>query len=330
MKKLWIVAQKRAMSTLASWSRQPTFALRGLTYRQHEQNLSQFRKLLDDEATAKLGLGQAVAAARRLFGRLANLNVRVPGAIESILEDGDELLGRLPDIYAIVSGRGEEDELQRARLVAALWEDFDAQQRAFTPPKPVLVLSVEKVDVGSADFATLLASAQAAQQMEARAEKDWIDVQTALEKLHARLDRDNKRWYGAWTKTYPADTPEGILARLEVPTMPNRHGAQPVDIASLEALADGRVAVTYAEGGGKNAKVLELQWRTAGAEDWSAGVALERPRQVVGPFASGGRMEFRTRAAKSRGRSKWSAVRTVEWKGPVGPSTSPPAARPRS
>ena len=103
---------------------------------------------------------------------------------------------------------------QRARLVAVLWEDFDAQQRAFTPPKPVLVLPVEKMDTGSADFAAWLASAQAAQQTEARAKKDLTDVQTALEKLHARLDRDNKRWYGAWTKTYPADTPEGILARL--------------------------------------------------------------------------------------------------------------------
>ena len=88
--------------------------------------------------------------------------------------------------------------------------------------------------------------------------------------------------------------------------------------AGLEALGDGRVAVTYAEAGGKNAKVLELQWRRAETDEWSSGVAVERPRQVVGPFVVGGRMEFRTRAAKSRGRSRWSPVREVMVAGAMG------------
>ena len=315
MKKHWNLAQKRAVSTLAVWSDHPLFALRGLTYSQHEQNLSRFRELQNEEAEADYELVRSSKAARRLFGRLANLNVRAPGVIESMLEDGEALRGRLPDIYAIVSGRKEEDELKRARLVVALWEDFDAQQQALTPPKPPLLLPVEKVDVGAADFAALLASAQAAQQTEARAEKRATDARTALAKLHARLDRDNKRWYGAWTITYPPDTPEGDAARSNVPTSPNRHAAQPVPIAGLEARADSRVVVTYAEEGGKNAKVLELQWRSVGQEEWTGSAPLERPSQVVGPFVMGGAYEFRTRAAKSRGRSRWSAVREVEVKG---------------
>lgn len=311
MKKNWILTQKRGLSTVTIWSQQPSFELCGLTYSQHEQNLSRFRELWDEDAEAESALLQAVGAAQRLFGRLANLNVRVPGVIDSVLEDGAALRGRLPDIYRIISGRLEEGELKRARLVLALWEDFDAQQQALLPPKPPLVLPVEAVDVGAAGFAGLLPSAQAAQQAKARAEKRWTDAQTALEKLHARVDRDNKRWYGAWTKIYPPDTPEGDLARSNVTTSPNHHAAQPVDIAGLEALADGRVAVTYAEDGGRNAKVLELQWRRAEAQEWSSGGAVERPRQVVGPFGTGGKYEFRTRAAKSRGRSRWSAVREI-------------------
>ena len=311
MKQIWDITRTRGMVTQVIWNRQPSFDLRGLTLLEHSQQVSTLEELIRAFSGAELKLAGASGRAQQLFGRLAGVNVRVAGVIDGALEPGEELRGQLKKVYGIVSGRTEEAELRRARLVQSLWGDFNALQQEITPPKGLLTLAEGESEMGVAEFSALLGECIAAQTAETGAEKNVTDARAALEKLHAQVDRNNKRWYRAWTKLYPVDTPEGDAARSQIRTLPSGHRAEPVDIAGLEALTDGRVAVTYGEGGGQNAKVLELMWRQSGAEKWESGVALERLRQVAGPFPAGMRMEFRTRAAKSRGRSRWSATREV-------------------
>ncbi len=84
-----------------------------------------------------------------------------------------------------------------------------------------------------------------------------------------------------------------------------------LEIESLTVQTDKRVAVTYAEQGGDHATTLELQYQLPGETDFGHSTPVVRRVQMMGPFAPGTLVSFRTRAANSTPGVVLSAVAQV-------------------
>ena len=312
MKESWEIPHTRGVATLPVWALAPTFQLRKLTLAQHTANVNGLPDAAQGRDDKDLNLSDAQEAARDLFGKLGDLNVRIPGAIDNQIEDDDDLHGQLDKVYAVTPGQSEDSELRRARLVVGLWAAFNQAQAAQTPPEPALTAKVNGVTMTQASFETLIANCLVAQQSVATAQTALTDAKAALSALARKVDRDNKRWYGAWTKLYPAGTPEGDNARSNVPTEEGTPAPTPLEIESLTVQVDKRVAVMYAEQGGEHATTLQLQYQLPGEADFGHDADAVRRVHMAGPFAPGTLVRFRTHAGNSTDDQVFSAVAQVQ------------------
>ena len=303
------------MSSVSTWSMQPEFELSDLTLAQHGANASQLDLLSQAAVDRDMDLTGARSEAARLFARLGDLNVRVPGIIGGHVNGQANLAAQLAKVFEVRTGVSPEEELRRARLVAELWKDFDAQRAAQSPPKPSLMVRQKDVDVGAAAFESLYAACETAQKAQAAAEKNLTNARVALLTMARRVDRDNKRWYRAWSKNFGPGTPEGDCARSNVPRERSPRGPVALEIAALAVQLDRRVRVTYAEHGGQHAKTLVLEWQADGEQAFAHAVPVQRPGQAVGPFAAGTTICFRTRAGNSRRQKVLSAQKEVAMPG---------------
>ena len=208
--------------------------------------------------------------------------MRVPGLISGTLEAEDKLHEDLDKIFAITPGNSQDADLRRARLVAKLWANFNTQQAALTPPKPALTVRQGTVDVTAAQFTLLYAAARA-----------------ALRAMDLKVDRDNKRWYAAWLKAYPAGTPEGDVARSRIPTEAGTPEPTALPIYSATPQAGRVVAIVYANEGGAHATTLELLCQLPGEPDFGHSTPVQLGGQLVGPFPPNTLVGLRTRVSNS-------------------------------
>ena len=295
-------------SGVAAWAPVVTFKLRNLTLPQHTTNVNALPGLAQTRADKARALTDALTVHRGLFATLKGLNIRVPGLIDNQLEADDKLHGQMDAIYAINVGQNEHDELRRARLVVGLWADFNAAQAALTPPEPALTVQVDDAPLGQPAFAALIEACVASQQTVADAGRDLTKAKEALRTKARQVDRDNKRWYGAWLKAYPAGTEAGDTARQNVPTEDHVQPPTALLIYSLTAHPDHTVSIVYAEGGGTHATTLEVLYLLPGEPDFGHQAKVMLDGQLIGPFPPNILVGVRTRVSNSTPGVVWGDI----------------------
>ena len=312
MQESWQITYSRGLPTLAVWAMQPDFELHKWTLTQHTTAVNSLPTLSQARKDKERALTTAQTVTNGLFRRLGDLNIRAAGAIHGLIGDENEDMHKQLDmVFAIATGDSQKNEVSRAQLLAGVWHDFDVARQAETPSQAPLVMKQGTANVTAAQFAQLLQDAIAAQSTEATAARTLSSARTALRIADRQVNRHNKRWYAAWTKTYPVDTPEGDAARSDVPTEHGVPAPVALEIESLAVQPDKQVIVTYAEQGGDHATTLELLYQLPGEPDFGHGTKVVRRVQMAGPFAPGTLVRFCTHAANSTDDSVFSEVRQV-------------------
>ena len=305
MKTYWEITHERGVPTVAVWLMNPTFELRGgLTRASHSTNVDLLPAKAQLRADAEGILDGIREDLRKKFDKMRELAVRAPGVIDEMITEEDDLHDLLDRVFASDATDSETALLRRARLVVELWLAFDELQTAMVPPKPGLTLKYKdgndvETDENASTFASLVVTCLAGQNNEAVAIKNVSATKTALRTLERKVDRHNKRWYGAWTKAFLAGTAEGDAARSQVPTEQGTLPAQALQILTATAQVDRTVQLTFDPEGGLHATTQELQWRLPGDVDFGHTIPVVRAGQTVGPFPANTLVIFRTRAANS-------------------------------
>ncbi len=311
MNEYWEITHERAVPTQALWGMQPTFELNQLTRTQHATLTDSLPALAQVRDNMENDLTQALAAKHTVFDKLSNLGVRMPGLIDGLLEDEDELKDQLDAIYAVDAFGSENSALRRARLLLPLWTDVNAARAAATPVKPALTIDYQTTPVAVADLSATIDAALLAQKTEAEKQRDVTNSKSALRTADRKLDRANKRWYKAWLLAFPVGTPEGDAAFSQIPTEAGTPVPSVLAILSATPLADRRVTLTLDPNGGAHATTKELQSLLPGETEFGHSTPITGNEVTVGPFDPGATIQFRTRVANSNPGFVTSPVVTV-------------------
>ena len=299
MNEYWEITHGRGVATQAVWGMQPTFELNNLTRTQHGTLTDSLPVLAQGRDDAENNLTDALAAKHDVFEKLSNLAIRVPGVIDGLLDDDDDLKEQLDAIYGVDVTTSENSVLRRARLVSPFWTDVDAARAAAVPPKPALTIDYQGTTIGLAEFTATINAALAAQKTEAEKQRLVTNTKSALRSADRKLDRGNKRWYKAWVKAFPAGTPEGDAALSQVPTEQGVLQAVVLLILSAVAQPNHTVIVTLDPAGGAHATTKELQYMLPGETEFGHATPITANSMTVGPFAAGASVSFRTRVSNS-------------------------------
>lgn len=299
MNEYWEITHERGVATQAVWGMQPTFKLKNLDRTQHGTLVDSLPVLAQARDNAENNLTDALAAKNTVFAKLLDLDIRVPGVIDGVLDDEDELKDQLDAIYGVDADASENHTLRRARLVLPFWTDVNAACAAMVPPDPPITLDYQGVTVTVTDFSATIDAAIAAQKTVAEKQRLVTNAKSALRTADRKTDRGNKRWYKAWLKKYPIGTPEGDAAASQIPTEQGTAQAQVLAILSAVPQPNHSVIVTLDPAGGLHATTKELQYMLPGETEFGHSTPITSNSMTVGPFAAGASVSFRTRVANS-------------------------------
>ena len=299
MKEYWEITHARAVATQAVWGMKPAFELNKLTKAQHATLSDSLPVLAQTRDNKENDLTEALAAKHTLFDKLRSLATRVPGLIDAMLDDDDDLKEQLDAIYAVDADASESHTLRRGRLILPLWIDVNAARAAAVPPKGDLTVDYLTVAVNSSDFASTMAAAINSQKTEAERQRDVTNAKSALRTADRKTDRANKRWYQAWLKAYPEGTAEGDAAQSQVPTEQGTADPEVLEILTLTPLANHTVRVNLDPAGGAHATTKELQYQLPGELEFGHTAPITGGEMVAGPINVGASVSFRTRVANS-------------------------------
>jgi hypothetical protein len=311
MNEYWEITHARAVATQAVWGMQPTFELNNLTRTQHGTLTDSLPTLAQTRDNKENDLTDALAAKHTVFDKLQNLAIRVPGLIDGLLDDDDDLKEQLDAIYGIDPAASENSALRRARVILPLWTDVNTARAAAVPPKPALTVDYLGAPVAVADFSATIDLAIAKQKTEAEKQRDVTNAKSALRTADRKTDRANKRWYQAWLTAYPVGTPEGDAAVAQIPTEQGTAQAQVLPILSATAQPDHTVIVALDPAGGAHATTKELQYQLPGEPEFGHSTPITGNQLTAGPFTAGASVSFRTRVANSNPGFVTSPVVTV-------------------
>ena len=278
---------------------QPAFELNNLTLTQHATLTDSLPTLAQTRDNKENDLTDALAAKHTVFDKLRNLAIRVPGLIDGLLDDDDDLKEQLDAIYGTDPASSENSALRRARVILPLWTDVDAARAAAVPVKPPLTVDYLAAPVAVADFSATIDLAIAKQKIEAEKQRDVTNAKSAQRTADRKLDRGNKRWYLAWLLAYPVGTPEGDAAVAQITTEQGTAQAQVLAILSAEAQPDQTVIVTFDPAGGLHATTKELQYQLPEETEFGHSTPITGDEISVGPFMAGDSVSFRTRVSNS-------------------------------
>lgn len=299
MNEYWEITRERGIATQAVWAMQPTFELNKLTRTQHGALVDSLPVLAQTRDNKEADLTAAITAKNTLITKIQNLAIRVPGLIDGLLDDEDELKHQLDAIYGVDADASENSKLRRARMILPLWTDVNSARAAAVPPKPALTIDFQSTTVGVADLSATIDAALLAQKTEADVARFVTNSKSALRTADRKTDRGNKRWYKSWLKAFPVGTPEGDAAVAQVPTEQGTPDPSPLAILSITPLPDHRVRVTFDPNGGAHATTKELQYQLPGEPEFGHATPITANEMTVGPFAPGTAVSFRTRVANS-------------------------------
>ncbi len=164
-------------------------------------------------------------------------------------------------------------------------------------PLPALLLGTASV----ADLTTALNNHPGLMQVVENERNELNQTKSQLQTTARRVDRNNKRWYGAWGTNFAVGSPEhnAMLSQVSTET-----GTIPPTAKEIATLTQSGVSVdvAYATGGGNHATTLLLQWQVVGVDpDFAHDTALILTGQTAGPFPAAATINFRVRASNSAG-----------------------------
>ena len=287
---------QRGQQTLAVWNTHaPTFQVGALTLAAHTTDVALLLTHVNDRDVQQDVQDDVVLARDANFNALRDIVVRVPQLIEATLEDDDLLQSDLDDAYAVEPNR-THGGMERGRRVISLWNRVNTVRAAMTPALPALTLGATTV----ANLQTLLTNHPALLQT-VEDERSELNQKTGVLKMTTRrVDRNNKRWYGAWSKNFANGSAEND-ALSQIDTGPTTPVPSALEIATLTA-AGTRVQVAYVAGGGDHATTLVLLWLVVGIDpDFGHATPVNLAGQAIGPFSAGDEIQFKTRGSNSTG-----------------------------
>lgn len=299
MNEYWEITRERSVATQAVWGMQLAFELNGLTRTQHGTLSDSLAVLAQARDTAENNLTDALAAKHTVFAKLSNVATRMPGLIDGMLDDEDELKHQLDAIYGIDANGSENSAMHRARLLVPLWTDVNTARVAALPPKPELTLDYLGVAVTVAILSSTIDAALTAQKTEADKQRLVTNAKSALRTADHKTDRANKRWYKAWLKAFPVGTPEGDAAVSQIFTGSGTPDPSPLNILSALPQVNQTVIVSFDPAGGANGTTKELQYQLPGELEFGHSTPITGNSLTVGPFTPGATISFRTRVANS-------------------------------
>lgn len=305
MAELWQVVHQRGQQTNAVWETfGPGFQVGSLTLADHKADVALLPVQADARGVQQDVLDDAMLARDANFDAMRDIVVRVPQLIEATLEDDDLLQNDLDDVYSVIPN-SQANVQERARRVISLWNRVNALRAAKTPPLPPLLLGT----IAVADLQTRLSNHAALLQTVENEKSELNQLKGLLNKTARRVDRNNKRWYAAWSKNFVSGSPE-YNALGQVTTEQGTPEPTALEIDTLTA--DGNnVNVTYVEGGGDHATTLELLWQVVGTDPaFGHATLVNLSGQTVGPFPPGSEIRFKTRATNSTGEAE-STVKSI-------------------
>lgn len=296
MAEFFEAVHQRGQQTLAVWNTHAaTFQVGALTLAAHTTDVALLMTHVNDRDVQQDVQDDAVLARDANFGALRDIVVRVPQLIEATLEDDDRLHSDLDDVFAVDPNR-THGGMERARRVVSLWNRVNILRAAMTPALPALTLGATTV----ANLQTLLTNHPGLLQT-VEDERSELNQKTSLLKTTSRrIDRNNKRWYAAWSQNFAIGSPEND-ALSQIDTGPTTPAPSALKIDTLTA-AGTSVQVAYVAGGGDHATTLVLLWRVVGIDpDFGHATAVNLAGQTIGPFSAGDEIQFKTRGSNSTG-----------------------------
>ena len=304
--------QNRAAQTVAVINQyEPTLGVGAITVTDLLTQTQVLGELAQQRDHALVAFDAANAAEHRAFVALRALTMALPKAAQGELDDAIEaestLLDLLSPVYS-VDPRNSELAIKRAKKLVSALTHIDAYLAAQNPPRLPIRFSGQGIAALSAAIDALPSLAQTLEDRGA----DVSAARAALRTAAVQLDRINKRFYSklkAEARANPALAQ--ALTQIEtgprnLPTTLSIHEIRQGGMDNRQLLVNYVVA-TYDDG-------VEsfIEWRFEDeASGFAHALAVDPSGNALGPFASGARVQLRTRVNNSNG-TRTSSVRTLE------------------
>lgn len=307
------VVHTRGQQTIGVWGAfASTYKVGKLTLAQHTTDVAGIFTAASQRDTAEAALGAARTAVSNQLLTLADLTIRFPRAIEGQLEPDSDLHQNIEDCRTIEPNT-PENAVARGRKVIILLTAFNAERAAATPPDPEFSIKnavANAPDMKLADLQTLVDDMPDLEQDVEDAKSALNKQRSALKKLSTKVDKNNKRWFDAWSGNFP-DGSDELAALSQIDTGPHTPAPSALVINTVTPAAGGHFTATYVSGGGNHATTLHLQWKVVGvdAEFGHDTLVVLAGQSVATGATTGATVIFRTKAANSQG-TTYSAEKT--------------------
>ncbi len=299
------VVHTRGQQTIGVWGTfDEDLKVGKLTLAQHTTDVAAIFTAAGQRDAAQDDLDLARAAVRNKTAELADLTIRFPRAAEGQLEPDSDLHGEIENCRAIEPNT-PENAVARGRRVIGVVTRYNAGQAALAPPGDPLTIKNAVPggdDVELADLQALVNAMPGLEQAVEDAKSALNKKRSALRKATAKVDKNNKRWFDAWSGNFAAGSDE-LEALSQIDTGPHTPPPSALQISTVTPSAGGHFAVAYTSGGGAHATTLHLQWKIVGvdAEFGHDTLVILAGQTVATGALTGTDVTFRTRAQNSQG-----------------------------
>ena len=306
MAEYWQAMHLRGQQTIGVWGTfAPAFQVGPLTLAMHTTDVGLILTHVDERNVQQDSLDDAMLARDANFDLIHDIAVRVPQLIDAVLEDSDPLNNDLDDVFG-VNPDSQHGSMERSRRIVSLWNRVNTKRAAMTPALPALLLGTTSV----ANLTTALNNHPGLMQTVENERSELNQKKSQLQTTARRVDRNNKRWYGAWGNNFAIGSPEHNAMLSQVDTEEGTNAPTAKEIATLTRTGLS-VAVAYAVGGGNHATSLILQRQVVGVDaNFAHDTPLILTGQTVGPFPAAATINFRVQATNSAGTTN-SAVQSI-------------------
>jgi hypothetical protein len=204
MSEYWEPIRDRGNTTCSIWNQfNLDFTVGKLDLPTHLADVQALEPLVQARDDAEDLYDQAIDARDANWKILHDLNVSAVRVIRGNLEDGDPLMLELDDVSGMPN-EGSGRICARSRKLSTLWKKVNTARAAMTPP-------LDPISVGAALVAAVEAALSANEpKLKTVSDKlaSWSSARQVLRAAAEKVDRNNKRWFDAWSGNHPEGSPE--------------------------------------------------------------------------------------------------------------------------
>lgn len=304
----WEPIRDRGNDTNAVWNEfNASFQVGTLTLAAHTTDVGAFEGMVQARDDAEDEYDQAIDAKDANLAILAGLNTRAVSVIRGNLEEGDRLALELADVSGM-SNQGSGKIMARARKLSTLWKKVNVARVAAVPP--LTEIEVGGVVVDAVD--TALSANEPLLKAVSEKLSAWSSARSALKALATKVDKNNKRWYEAWSGNYPPGTPQNdALSQIDTES----GDTEPPGAVTFSVMYDVAHAGFHLDAEAEHASHFRVLRQGPGESDF-----IERAANAESPIADPatlpGVYEFKLQARNSTADGPVSAVQNGTVPGP--------------